>query len=112
MKFDILNENQYFIGGEDSVKIFDIRTNLEIESISEFSEALDIFNDSKSYLIVKEQGLSLYTNKNKKLKEWNEFGQISHMNMNIVNFQNPEVFLVGTVNGDVFISDKEDKFNN
>jgi WD40 repeat protein len=107
VKFNSINENQYFIGGSDSIKIYDVRTNLEIESIPEFCGAIDIFNDSKSYLVAKDDGLSLFSHQLEKLKEWKDINSISHLNMNVVNYQNPEIILIGSTNGDVFISDKE-----
>jgi hypothetical protein len=107
VKFNHLNENQYFIGGADSIKIFDVRNNLEIESIPEFSNAIDILNDSKSYLVAKEDELFLFSHQIEMKKEWKDVSSISHLNMNIVNYQNPDIVIVGTKNGDVFISDKE-----
>lgn len=107
VKFNPLNELQYFISTEESFKIYDMRTNLEIDSVEEFADSIDIFNDSSQFLTVKPNELSLYTfnaGKTEKQREWNTFGSISHLNMNSVNYDNPEVIILGNDNGDVYYS--------
>jgi hypothetical protein len=107
VKFNPLNDFQYFICSETDFKIYDIRNNLEMDSVDAFADSIDIFNDSKNFLIAKNEGLFLYTfcsSKMESVKEWTEFDQISHANMNIINYSNPELILIGNEQGDVFYS--------
>jgi len=107
LKFNPIYPNQYFIGHENSLKIYDIRNNLEIDSIEEFGNALDVFNESNKFLIVKEEGLELYNYYNLKIekeKEWKDFGCVSHVNLNTINLNNPDIILVGNESGDLFHS--------
>jgi WD40 repeat protein len=107
VKFNPLNESQYFIGSEESFKIFDIRTNLEINTIDEFKNSIEIFNDSSKCLLVREEGLELYSYSGKEVqkeKEWVDFGMVTHLNMNTVNYSNPEVLVIGNETGDVYLS--------
>jgi len=53
-------ESQYLIGSEESFKVYDIRTNLEINNAIEFKNSIDIFNDSKKSLLIREESLELY----------------------------------------------------
>lgn len=110
VKFNPMNENQYFISTDSSFKIYDVRTNIEMEAVSEFSNSIDIFNDSNTFLTVKQNNLSLYNFYSAnldKLNEWNSFGLISHFNLNSLNFANPELLIVGNTNGDLFYSNLE-----
>lgn len=112
VKFNPLNEYQYFIGHEDSLKIYDVRNNLEMDSINEFVDAIEIFNDSKKFLVAKTEGLELSAFNNNKLeiiKEWKNFGEVSHFNMNIINFNNPDTIIIGNEAGDLFHSTFENE---
>ncbi len=53
-------ESQYLIGSEESFKVYDVRTNLEINNAIEFINSIDIFNDSKKSLLIREESLELY----------------------------------------------------
>lgn len=104
VKFNELNDFQYFVSGDNSFKVFDIRSHIEIDSIEEFKGALEIFNDSSNFLIAKKEALFLYNNDLEKLKEWNEFGNITSLNLKSANYLKPDVIVVGNSNGDVFVS--------
>ena len=108
LKFNPMNDFQYFIGSEESFKIYDIRTHLEIETIEEFKNSINIFNDSNNYMLIREDGLNLYnysSHKIEKVKEWINFSLVTHFNMSYIN---PDVLLVGNEGGDVYYS----KFEN
>jgi WD40 repeat protein len=107
VKFNPLNDFQYFICTESYFKIYDLRNNIEIGSVREFSNSIDIVNDSKNYLLTFNQGLKLFSFKNhteELNREWNEFGNVSFCNMGFFNYTNPDVIVVGNENGDVFYS--------
>lgn len=107
IKFNPLNDFQYFICTDSYFKIYDIRNNFEMDSVEQFANSIDIFNDSKNYLLVKQSEINLFhfnTHKVEKLKEWNNFGTLSHANMNSVNYCDPEIILLGNENGDLFYS--------
>lgn len=111
LKFNPINHYQYFVGDEESLKIFDLRNNLEIDSFPEFACAIDVFNDTKKFLVAKSEGLSLSSLSSlnlEKIKEWYEFGSVSHVNMNILNLNNPDAILVGNESGDLFHSTTQD----
>jgi hypothetical protein len=110
VKFNSLNNFQYFVCSEESFKIYDVRNHLEMDSVVEFANSIDIFNDSKNFLLVKTEGLELHTfnlHKVEKLKDWMSFGKVSYANMNSVNYSNPDLIIVGNENGDLFYSNQE-----
>jgi hypothetical protein len=78
--------------------------NSEVESINELINCIEIFVDCSQYLSVKEKELTLfkYNNKMEKIKDWTSFNLISHLNMNSINLENPEIIILGNSNGDLF----------
>lgn len=110
VKFNPMNEYQYFICSEESFKIYDVRNNLEMDSVEQFANSDDIFNDSSTYLLVHKEGLKLYAfseNKVEIVKDWNEMGEVTFCDMNSVNYTNPEIIVVGNENGDLYCSNLE-----
>ena len=73
---------------------------MEIENRNEFKNSFDIFNDSVNFLLPYDNYLRLYSDNI--IREWNEFETITHLNMNIVNFTNPEIMILGNSNGDLY----------
>jgi hypothetical protein len=100
VKFNQINPNEYFVCTKEYFKIYDIRTNKEIENKEQFKNSFDIFNDSVNFLLAYDNYLRLYTDN--LIREWNEFDTITHINMNIVNFTNPEIMILGNSNGDLY----------
>jgi WD40 repeat protein len=110
VKFNPMNESQYFIGSEESFKVYDLRTNLEINNVEEFKNSIDFFNDSKKSLVVREEGLEVYTfslHETLKEKEWLDFGAVTHFNINSINYSNPDIMILGNESGDVYLSNLE-----
>jgi hypothetical protein len=99
VKFNQLDNNQYYVCWDDNFKIYDIRTHKEIESRPEFSNSIDIFNDSCQYLLAFSDSLKLF--EKELIRDW-QFEDLSHINMNILNYSNPELLLIGTNSGDLY----------
>lgn len=102
VKFNPLNEFQYFLCGEKSFKIFDVRSHFELDSINQFADSINIFGDSSGYLIGRKSGIELYNSQVELLKGIDTFGEITHINMRSVNYTRPDMIIIGNENGDLF----------
>jgi hypothetical protein len=100
VKFNPVNSNEYFVCWENDFKIYDIRTYNEIQSRPEFRNSIDIFNDSSQYLLAYSNKVNLY--EKDLVREWNQFNDISHINMNPINHTDPEIIIIGTNSGDLY----------
>jgi hypothetical protein len=100
VKFNPVDSNQYFVCWENNFKIYDIRTHNEIESRQEFGNSFDILNDSSQYLLAYSNGLKLYGKE--LIKEWNQFDDLIHFNMNTVDFTDPDLIVIGNNSGDLY----------
>lgn len=105
IKFNPLNESQFFLCSENSFKVFDVRTNLELESIDQFANSIDLFSDTHKYLLVKDTGLGLYNSQIELENEWTNFGRISHASLKSINYGRPDMIIVGNEAGDLFCSE-------
>ncbi len=107
VKINPLNHYQYFISTKDTFKIYDFRNNLEVDSISELSDSFEVFNDSKQYLSIKGDSMELYkinTGVLGKHRDWKEFGEITHANINTTNYMSLDCIVLGNDTGDIFYS--------
>lgn len=97
VKFNPINDYQFFVCSENFFKIYDIRNNLEMDSISIFANSVEVLNDSKNFLLASQEGLELYYSnitKMDKIKEWKTFGQLCHANMNSQNYNDPDIIVL------------------
>ena len=112
-KFNKFNDYQYFISSANSFRIFDIRTNYEIETIEEFKNSSEIINDSKNYMIGFQGNKSMEVYDLDLLKggyslsnTWKNITNVSCISANSKYFEYPELIAVGNENGDLFYSTK------
>ena len=109
VKFDIFDENEFYVSSKQSFKVFDTRTFKEIYEIPQFKNCLDIYNDNSSnYLISKKDSLThiCYETNMKKyteIKNW-EINDISCLSINNPLLKNPEIIAIGCENGDIYYS--------
>lgn len=107
IKFNTVNDNQFFISSEQSFKVFDIRTYTEIRSCEMLSNSSHLLNDTNQFLIGKPSSLCLFEGGKSDvsfIREWEEVGNTTMLNMNDKNFTDPEIIAIGNDKGDVFFS--------
>lgn len=104
IKFNPLNDFQYFLCAENSFKIYDVRSHLELDDIAQFADSVNIFGDSSGYLLAKREGITIYNTQIEVQKQITSFGDITHANMKSINFSKPDIIVIGNENGDLFCS--------
>lgn len=104
VKFNPFNKNQFYLGSEESLSIFDLRENKEIEVIKKFGDCVDIFCDSRKYLVTFRDSIRLF-DKNT-LEEKNlifEYPELSFANLCFYN-EKFDSYISGNENGDFIYS--------
>jgi len=110
VKFNNFNDYQYFISSKNSFRIFDIRTNYEIENIEEFKNSTEIINDSKNYMLgYLDNTLSVYDTDVLKggytlQNSWKDILNVSCISTNSKYYEVPELIAIGNDNGDLYYS--------
>lgn len=119
VKFNSVNENEYFICTEEGFKVFDIRTNKQIKENEFFYNTDYIVNDNSNYLVNYTTGIQHYTYSSS-TEEFNLLDNLTTNNEVISCFQNNIlvnhkfidsntnsyncISAFGCENGDLFIS--------
>jgi len=60
VKFNPVNENEYFVCTEDSFRVYDVRSNGLVGEVEFFYNTMDIENDSLGYIVCSRNGVQLY----------------------------------------------------
>ncbi len=103
MKFNPFNRNQFFLGSQECLSIFDIREGKEIESLKLFGDCVDVFCDSVNYLITYKDGVRLFNKNNFEEKILFENKDLSFANICFYN-DKFDCFISGNENGDFIYS--------
>ena len=103
MKYNPFNKNQFFLGSEESLSIFDIREGKEIEAIKQFADCVDIFSDSQKYFVTFKDGVRLFDKNNIEEKLLFENSDLSFSNLSFHN-DKFDCFITGNENGDFIYS--------
>lgn len=107
VKFDQSNNNQFFVGTEEKLDVYDARMNKIIVSYPKWNSVKGLANDSEKAMIFmkyKPLSLSKFDEGDKVVKEWDNFGELTHLKMRTEKNNNNGIIILGNENGDVYYS--------
>lgn len=106
IKFNPLNENQFFVSSEKEFLIYDIKEGKELENIHILANCIDITMDSFRFIVTFKNYIKIFERNdlttNKILKEYQD---LSFSNVSCYN-EKFDCMIVGNDNGDFLYSKK------
>ena len=95
------------MGNEGKLDVYDARMNKIIVSYPQWNSVKGLVNDcEKAMVFMKDQPLSLskFDDGDKVIKEWDNFGELTHLKMRTEK-NNQGIIILGNENGDVYYSE-------